>query len=107
MPGMTLLNLRVVGGICFWSDVLIRGGGPRCVRNDSNHRFPELLDLRLPVLCGKGSDDSVWQIRKGQPKCDSGALDSDAHAITKTAEKKKDDESESITWCEQELLRCM
>ena len=27
MPGMTLLNLTVVGGICFWSDVLIRGGG--------------------------------------------------------------------------------
>jgi hypothetical protein len=27
MPGMTLLNLTAVGGICFWPDVLIRGGG--------------------------------------------------------------------------------
>ena len=27
MPGMTLLNLTAIGGIYFWPDVLIRGGG--------------------------------------------------------------------------------
>jgi hypothetical protein len=27
MPGMTLLNLTAVGGICFWPEVWIRGGG--------------------------------------------------------------------------------